>query len=68
MYTFMKARQLYSCTFHIFNLNNVKVIYDLYSQCLTEILSKTTLFIGTEGVLVHTTTSHEIADEDCPVS
>ena len=37
--------------FHIFKLNNLKVIHDLYSQCLTQALSKTNLFFSTEGVL-----------------
>jgi hypothetical protein len=37
MHTFMKIR-----SFHIFKLNNLKVIHDLYSQCLTETFSKTT--------------------------
>jgi hypothetical protein len=41
---------MYSCSFHIFKLNNLKVIHDLHSQCLTEILSKTTWFMGMEGV------------------
>jgi len=31
-------------------LNNLKVIHDLYSQCLTQILSKTTFFSSMEGV------------------
>jgi hypothetical protein len=29
------TRQIYSCSFHISKLNNLKVIHDLYSQCLT---------------------------------
>jgi hypothetical protein len=41
---------MYSYIFHIFKLNNLKVIHDLHSQCLTEILSKTTWFMGMEGV------------------
>jgi hypothetical protein len=32
------TRQIYSCSFHI-------VTHDLYSQCLTEILSKMRCFI-----------------------
>jgi hypothetical protein len=40
MYTFMKV-------YFIFNF---KVIHDLYSQCLTQILSKTTSFTDMEGV------------------
>ena len=53
MYIFMKvffSRQIYLYDFYIFKLNNLKVIHDLYSQCLTQALSKTTLFISTEGV------------------
>jgi len=34
----------------IFILNNLKVIDDLYSQCLTQTLSKTTSKSDTEGV------------------
>jgi hypothetical protein len=44
------TRQIYSCSFHIFKLNNLKVIHDLYSRCLIEILSKTTWFMGMEAV------------------
>ena len=36
--------------FHISKFNNLKVIHDLYSQCLTQILSKTTSFSNLEGV------------------
>ena len=36
--------------FHICKLNNLKVIDDLYSQCLTQNMSKTTSFTNTEGV------------------
>jgi hypothetical protein len=36
--------------FHIFKLNNLKVIHDLHSQCLTQILSKTTSNRKPEGV------------------
>src|SRR6185437_6705951 len=32
-------------------LNNLKVIHDLYFQCLTQILSKTTFFTSLEGVV-----------------
>jgi hypothetical protein len=41
MYTFIKyfARQIYSCSFHISKLNDLKVIHNLYSQCLTQIMS-----------------------------
>jgi hypothetical protein len=52
MYTFMKVY----CTpnlfisFHISKLNELKVIHGLHSQCLTQILSKTTSFTEPEGV------------------
>ena len=46
------SRQIYSYNFHICKLNNLKIIDDLYSQCLTKILSRTTSFPNTEGVLV----------------
>jgi hypothetical protein len=36
--------------FHIFKLNSLKVINDLYSQCLTQILFKTTCNSEPEGV------------------
>jgi hypothetical protein len=36
--------------FHIFKLNDLKVIHDLYSQCLTQILSETTSNSEPEGV------------------
>jgi meiotically up-regulated gene 157 (Mug157) protein len=32
---------MYLYDFHIFKLNNLKVIHSLYSQCLTQTLSKT---------------------------
>jgi hypothetical protein len=37
MYTFMKVfyKTIYSRSFHISKLNDLKVIHDLYSQCLT---------------------------------
>jgi len=41
--------------FHIFKLNNLKVIHDLYSQCLTQTLSKTIFFVGIEGILPSST-------------
>ena len=44
------SRQIYSYNFYICKLNNLKVIDDLYSQYLTQTLSKTSSFIGTEGV------------------
>jgi len=43
-------RQIYSYGFYISKLSKLKVIHDLYSQCLTQTLFKTTFFIGTEGV------------------
>ena len=45
-------RQIYSFIFHIFKLNNLKIIHDLYSQCLTQTLSKTSIILGTEGVYI----------------
>jgi hypothetical protein len=45
-------RQIYSYNFYIYKLNNLKVIDDLYSQCLTKISSKTTSKSDTEGVLL----------------
>jgi hypothetical protein len=36
--------------FRISKLNNLKVIHDLYSQCLTQILSKTSSNTNMEGV------------------
>ena len=44
-------KQIYSYNFHFFKLNNLKVIHDLYSQCLTQALSKTTSKSYMEGVL-----------------
>jgi hypothetical protein len=35
------AKQIYSYSFHISKLNNLKVLYDLCFQYLTKILSKT---------------------------
>jgi hypothetical protein len=35
---------------HIFKLNNLKVVHDLHSQCLTQNLSKTTSNSEPEGV------------------
>jgi hypothetical protein len=35
---------------HISKLNGLKVIYHLFSQCLTKILSKTTSFSKPDGV------------------
>jgi hypothetical protein len=52
MYIFRKyiLRQIYSYGFHISKLNKLKVIYDLYSQCLTQILSKMISLRKLEGV------------------
>jgi hypothetical protein len=49
------ARRTYSCSFHISKLNDLKVIHDLYSQCLTQIMSKATSFTKPEGVCVSAT-------------
>ena len=38
--------------FQFFKLNHLRVIHDLYSQCLTQTLSKTTYFSYTEGVFI----------------
>ena len=46
------SRQIYSYGFCILKLNNLKVIHDLYFQCLTQILSKTTFFSSMDGVFV----------------
>ena len=37
--------------FYILKLKKLKVIHDLYSQCLTQTLSKMTFFSSMEGVL-----------------
>jgi hypothetical protein len=52
MYTFIKVflRQIYSYNFYICKLSNLKVIDNLYSQCLTQTLSKTTSKSDTEGI------------------
>jgi hypothetical protein len=56
MYTFMEmifeTNLLYD--FHISKLKDLKVIYHLYSQCLTQILSETTSFTEPEGVMCST--------------
>jgi hypothetical protein len=44
------SRQIYSYNFYICKLNNLKVIDDLYFQCLFKTLSKTTSKSDTEGV------------------
>jgi hypothetical protein len=53
MYILMKAifktNLLYD--FHIFRLNDLRVIHNLYSQCLTQTLSKTTSNREPEGVI-----------------
>ena len=49
MKVFFKTNLFYN--FHIYKINNLKAIDDLYSQCLTQTLSKTTSFTSTEGVL-----------------
>ena len=38
--------------FIFLKFNNLKVIHDLYSHCLTKILSKTTLSFSMKGVLI----------------
>ena len=35
-----------------FSIQQLKIIYNLYSQCLTQTLSKTVFFLGMEGVLL----------------
>jgi hypothetical protein len=52
MYTFLKyyARQIYSCSFHISKLRELRVIHDLYFQYLTQTFFKVTLFTKPEGV------------------
>ena len=58
MYVFIKvfSRQIYSYGFHISKLNNLKVIHDLYSQCLTQTLSIATSFTNLEGVQISLST------------
>ena len=46
-------RQIYSYNFHICKFNKLKIINDLYSQCLTQTMSKTSSFTNTEGVLLY---------------
>ena len=64
MYMFMKifSRQIYSCGFYIFKLNNLKVIHDLYSQYLTQTLPKMTSFTNLEGVLLSFVTGRKGVD------
>jgi hypothetical protein len=51
MYILMKVifKTNYFYDFHIFKLNDLKVIHDLYSKCLTQILSKATSNREPEG-------------------
>jgi hypothetical protein len=44
------SRQIYWYDFHISKLNNLNVIHDLYSQCLTQTLSKKSSNTNMEGV------------------
>jgi len=46
------STQIYSYDFHIFKHNNLKVIHDLYSQCLILALSKMIYFRNLVGVVV----------------
>jgi len=48
------------------SLNNLKVIHDLYSQCLTQALSKTTSFTNMEGVHCTKLFSQTSTDLPCP--
>jgi hypothetical protein len=50
MYNFMKVLFKTSYKFYICNINNLKVIDDLYSQCLIQTLSKTTSKSDTKRV------------------
>jgi hypothetical protein len=57
MYTFMKVffkTNLFSYNFHICKLNNLKIIYDLYYQSLTQTLFKTISKSYMEGVCLNT--------------
>jgi hypothetical protein len=47
------VRQIYLCNFHISKLNDLKVIHDVYSQCLAQALYKTTPFTKPEGVRIY---------------
>jgi hypothetical protein len=55
---------MYLYDFHIFKLNDLKVIHDLYSQCLTQTLSKTTSNREPEGVLW----SKQLPIQNCLIS
>jgi hypothetical protein len=46
----MYRKVIYVYNFYICKLNNLKVIDDLYSQCLTQTLSKTTSKSDTDEV------------------
>ena len=46
------SRQIYLHGFRISKLNNLKVIHDLYSQYLTQALSKTTYFLVRKEYLI----------------
>ena len=47
------SRQIYSYSFCILKLNSLKVIHDLYSQCLTQTLFKTTFFSSMDEVYIY---------------
>jgi hypothetical protein len=52
IYIYMKIFfkiNIYSYDFHITKLINLKVIYDVYFQCLIQVLAKRTYFLSTEG-------------------
>jgi hypothetical protein len=53
MKVIFKTNLFYSYNFYICKLNHLKVIDDLYSQCLTQTLSKTTSKSYTEGVYMY---------------
>jgi hypothetical protein len=56
MYTFIKVlckTNLY-VVFTFSKLNDLKVIHNLYSQCLTQIMSKMNSFTKPEGVYYYT--------------
>jgi hypothetical protein len=54
---------MYSCSFQISKLNNLKVIHDLFSQCLTQIFSKTSSFTKPDEVLLYFGYHIEIASK-----
>jgi hypothetical protein len=51
MYILMKVFIKTNLFIYIFKLNDLKVIHDLYSKCLTQTLSKTTSNREPEGVV-----------------